>query len=135
MLPLQQQIMKSLIACHNSKIHNTLFYKLFDSKLGSFFDGHKTQFYPMNYRERFSLGDKYIGLFTWNYNMDTWTESTRILIKQRNIPSYFEENLDITNNIYDHTLYQCYRTNDSIIKSYYNVNELPQDIFTLQKLK
>jgi hypothetical protein len=52
--------------------------------------------------------------------------------KQKNIPSYFEENLDITNNIYDHRLYQRYRTNDAIIKSYYNVNELPQDL--LKKL-
>lgn len=89
----------------------------------------------MNYSERFRLGDKYIGLFIWKYNMDTWTESSRILIKQKNMPSYFEENLDITNNIYNHTLYQYYRTNDAIISSSYNVNELPQDIFTLKKLK
>ena len=128
-------MIKSFITSNNSKLYSTLFYKLFDSKLGSFFDGHKTQFYNMNYRERFRLGDKYIGIFIWKYDIDTWTESSRILIKQKNTPSYFEEHLDITNSIHTSTLYQYYRTNNAIISSSYNVNELPQDIFTLKKLK
>ena len=134
-MPLQHLMMKSFIASYNSKLHNTIFYKLFDSKLESLFNEHKTRYYAMNYKEGFRLGDKYFGLFIWKYDIDTWTESSRILIKQKNSPSYFEEKLDITDNNHNTTLYKIYRTDNAIIQASYNVNELPKDIFTLKKLK